>query len=75
MQKTSNKWKNPSGNECFIFQPPHKHCHPNEIRNNCFEVKQQDGELLFDYKLHPGVTQSHNATYLLRKMGLMEDDE
>ena len=49
-------------------------CYLPEIRNNCFEVTQQDGELLFDYKLHPGVTQSHNATYLLRKMGLMEED-
>ena len=52
-----------------------KEQYPGEIRNNCVEVTQQDGELLFDYKLHPGVTQSHNATYLLRKMGLMEDDE
>ena len=51
-----------------------KEQYPGEIRNNCFEVTQQDGELLFDYKLHPDVTQSHNATYLLRKMGLMEDE-
>lgn len=50
-----------------------KEQYPGAIRNNCFEVTQQDGELLFDYKLHPGVTQSHNATYLLRKMGLMEE--
>ncbi|MGV8827731.1 MAG: MutS-related protein [Breznakibacter sp.] len=52
-----------------------KEQYPGKIRNNCFEVTQQDGELLFDYKLHSGVTQSHNATYLLRKMGLMEEDE
>lgn len=46
--------------------------HHGAIKNSCFEVTQSDGELIFDYKLREGVTSSHNATYLMKKMGLMD---
>ncbi len=45
-----------------------------EIDNHCFEVTQKDGGLIFDYKLRDGITSSHNATYLMKKMGLMDED-
>jgi DNA mismatch repair ATPase MutS len=45
--------------------------HPKEIFNNCFEVTFEGDKLSFDYKLRDGVTQSHNASFLMRKMGLI----
>ncbi|MCU4166004.1 MutS-related protein [Carboxylicivirga caseinilyticus] len=48
--------------------------HPEKIFNNCFEVSFEDDGLQFDYKLRSGVTQSHNASYLMRKMGLIPVD-
>lgn len=44
------------------------------IVNHCFEVTQHEGRLLFDYKLRNGITHSHNATYLLMQMGLMDEE-
>ncbi len=43
---------------------------PGKIFNNCFEVKFEKDGLVFDYKLREGVTQSHNASFLMQKMGL-----
>ncbi len=48
--------------------------HPKEIFNNCFEVTFEGSNLSFDYKLRDGVTQSHNASFLMRKMGLIPTD-
>ncbi|MBS2096717.1 MutS-related protein [Carboxylicivirga linearis] len=48
--------------------------HPGEIFNNCFEVSFEHDGLQFDYKLRNGVTQSHNASFLMRKMGLIPND-
>ncbi|MCW3784841.1 MutS-related protein [Plebeiibacterium sediminum] len=42
-----------------------------KIVNYCFEVKNQSGQLLFDYKLYKGVTQNHNASFLMKKMGII----
>jgi hypothetical protein len=33
-------------------------------------VEIQDGELHFDYKLKKGVSQSFNATLLMKRMGI-----
>jgi len=41
------------------------------IKNQCFEVQLHQDELLFDYKLISGITQTMNATYLMRKMGII----
>ncbi len=40
------------------------------IENLCIEVAVENGKLIFDYKLKPGVSQSFNATLLMREMGI-----
>jgi ABC-type multidrug transport system fused ATPase/permease subunit len=45
-----------------------------QVFNNCFEVSFDRDGLSFDYKLRTGVTQSHNATYLMEKMGLIPSE-
>ena len=40
------------------------------IENLCMEVEIDDGELDFDYKLKKGVSQSFNATLLMKNMGI-----
>ncbi len=42
-----------------------------KIVNRCFEVENKDNQLIFDYKLHSGVTQNHNATFLMKQMGII----
>lgn len=44
---------------------------PEQIQNMCFEIKIENDELVFDYKLSGGVTQTMNATFLMRKMGII----
>ncbi|MGS0748010.1 MutS-related protein [Halpernia sp. GG3] len=45
---------------------------PQKIRNYCFELQNENGELLTDYKLQNGVTKSMNAIYLMRKFGIID---
>lgn len=40
------------------------------IENLCIEVEIKGGELFFDYKLKKGVSQSFNATLLMKNMGI-----
>ncbi|MBS1505649.1 MAG: hypothetical protein JSS79_03285 [Bacteroidetes bacterium] len=44
---------------------------PNHIVNTCFEGKIENEQLTFDYKLHQGLAQKANATFLMRKMGII----
>lgn len=44
--------------------------YPKAIENLCFEVEVADGELRFDYKKRKGVSESFNATQLMRDMGI-----
>lgn len=44
---------------------------PKQIANLCFEIRIENNEMVFDYKLSPGVTQTMNATFLMRKMGII----
>ncbi|MFI3266613.1 MAG: hypothetical protein R3Y15_05605 [Rikenellaceae bacterium] len=44
---------------------------PDIARNYCFEVELDDDKLVFDYKLKNGVSQKLNASFLLKKMGLI----
>jgi DNA mismatch repair ATPase MutS len=38
---------------------------------NCpFEDRFEDGQLIFDYKLKPGIVQTSNALELMRSIGL-----
>lgn len=45
--------------------------HPSNFQNVCFEITHQDGNIVYDYKLHPGITTNMNATILLKQMGLI----
>jgi ABC-type multidrug transport system fused ATPase/permease subunit len=45
--------------------------HPIQIANACFEGKIENDQLTFDYTLHSGVAQKANATFLMRKMGII----
>jgi len=45
--------------------------YPKHIINTCFEGRIEDGQLSFDYTLHPGVAQKANATFLMKKMGII----
>ncbi len=44
---------------------------PQQIFNKCFEIRIENDELVFDYKLSDGVTQTMNATFLMKKMGII----
>jgi DNA mismatch repair ATPase MutS len=44
---------------------------PKQVANLCFEIRIENNEMVFDYKLSPGVTQTMNATFLMRKMGII----
>ena len=45
---------------------------PVNIKNQCFDVNLAGDELHFDYKLKDGVTSTMNATFLMRKMGIIQ---
>ncbi len=48
--------------------------YPGSVKNQCFEVQLHDDELNFDYKLTDGVTRTMNATFLMKKMGIIPKD-
>lgn len=45
---------------------------PGHLRNMRFEIEIENGEMQFDYKLKEGVSQNLNASFLLRKMGIVQ---
>ncbi|HAH23267.1 MAG TPA: hypothetical protein DCL77_05845 [Prolixibacteraceae bacterium] len=45
--------------------------YPIIIKNQCFDVNLSGDELQFDYLLRDGVTSTMNATFLMRKMGII----
>jgi DNA mismatch repair ATPase MutS len=42
-----------------------------QVDNYCFESVIKDGELLFDYTLQRGVARNKNASFLMKKMGII----
>lgn len=44
---------------------------PEQVFNRCFEIRIENDELVFDYKLSAGVTKTMNATFLMKKMGII----
>lgn len=44
---------------------------PRKVFNKCFEIRIENNELVFDYLLSDGVTQTMNATFLMKKMGII----
>lgn len=49
--------------------------YPDNIRNMCFEIHIVDDVMSIDYKLQEGVCQNLNATYLMKKMGILIDQQ
>ena len=45
--------------------------HPATVLNHCFEVELTGDQLICDYQLKPGISQKLNASYLMRKMGII----
>lgn len=46
--------------------------HPDRVKNKCFEITIQNDEMQFDYILRDGVTTVMNATFLMKKMGIID---
>ena len=46
--------------------------YPKCVNNKCFEVELEDDQLVFDYKLKNGISQKLNASFLMKKMGIMD---
>lgn len=44
---------------------------PQQIKNYCFEANIENDQLSFDYRLKPGIAQKMNATFLMKKMGII----
>lgn len=44
---------------------------PNHIRNFFFEANIENDQLSFDYKLKRGIAEKMNATFLMKKMGII----
>ncbi|MCD6355100.1 MAG: hypothetical protein J7L95_06090, partial [Prolixibacteraceae bacterium] len=44
---------------------------PENVSNKCFEIKIKNNEMIFDYRLSEGVTKTMNATFLMKKMGII----
>jgi hypothetical protein len=44
---------------------------PQQVFNKCFEIRIENDEMVFDYKLTDGVTKTMNATFLMKKMGII----
>lgn len=44
---------------------------PQQVFNKCFEIKIKNDELVFDYLLSDGATKTMNATFLMKKMGII----
>lgn len=45
---------------------------PQNVDTKCFEISFRDEELVFDYKLKDGISQNLNASYLMKKMGIID---
>lgn len=48
---------------------------PDNIRNYCFEADIADNELTFSYKLREGTAQNMNACFLMKKMGIIIQED
>jgi ABC-type multidrug transport system fused ATPase/permease subunit len=46
--------------------------YPDKLRNKCFEIEIINNEMKFDYLLRDGVTSVMNATFLMKKMGIIK---
>jgi hypothetical protein len=45
--------------------------YPEIVVNHCFEVELTNDQLIFDYKLKKGISQKLNASFLMKKLGII----
>ena len=45
---------------------------PNKVRNLCFNITIENDKLNFNYKLSEGVCSTMNASFLMKKMGIVD---
>ena len=48
---------------------------PGKVNNRCFEVFTEGDQMTFDYHLRNGICQNLNATFLMRRMGIMPEQK
>lgn len=48
---------------------------PEDIHNYCFEADITNNELTFSYQLKDGIAQNMNACFLMKKMGIVVDND
>lgn len=48
---------------------------PDQVKNYRFEADIQQDELFFSYRLREGIAQNMNACFLMKKMGIVMEDE
>ncbi|MDD4746827.1 MAG: hypothetical protein PHW19_06035 [Salinivirgaceae bacterium] len=48
-----------------------EHDYPEIVHNFCFEVELNNNDLIFDYKIKPGISKKLNASFLMKKMGII----
>lgn len=46
---------------------------PSEIKNYCFESTIEKDEISFDYKIREGISKNRNASFLMRKMNIIDN--
>ena len=47
---------------------------PDNVRNQRFEADITDDELSFTYQIRDGIAQNMNATFLMKKMGIFDNE-
>ncbi|MEI7597666.1 MAG: hypothetical protein WCK02_18105 [Bacteroidota bacterium] len=45
--------------------------YPNNVKNACFEISFNNEQMIIDYKIRDGICKNLNATYLMKKMGII----
>ncbi|MEA3452527.1 MAG: hypothetical protein U9Q83_11595 [Bacteroidota bacterium] len=45
---------------------------PGKVKNYCFEAEIENNELSFNYKIKSGISQNLNASFLMKKMNIIE---
>lgn len=46
--------------------------YPDIVTNHCFEVELADDQLIFDYRLKKGISKKLNASFLMKKMEIID---
>lgn len=46
--------------------------YPENVNAKCFEISFEGGQLIFDYKIKAGISKNLNASYLMKKMGIID---